>query len=178
LGSGGAPERGPEGGRLSAGGGGRQVELLLTLEEFCSEEGTFEGLQEGGRHFTAIFPKARPARAHAAPQPLQASPNLCRAVVCLMLTACQCRRCLFLAVPWTQAAVRSGFPDSGRAPGQVLELLYDLEVVAEGAFMAWAGEKAHASKEERAYLERAQAFLQWLREASEEEDSGSDSGEE
>ncbi len=35
------------------------MELLLTLEEFCSEEGTFEGLQEGGRHFTAIFPKAR-----------------------------------------------------------------------------------------------------------------------
>ena len=60
----------------------------------------------------------------------------------------------------------------------MLELLYDLEVVAEGAFMAWAGEKAHASREERAYLERAQAFLQWLRGASEEEDSGSDSGEE
>lgn len=39
---------------------GLQVELLLTLEEFCSEEGTFDGLQEGGRHFTAIFPKAMP----------------------------------------------------------------------------------------------------------------------
>ncbi len=39
-----------------------QVELLLTLEEFCSEEGAFEGTQEGGRHFTAIFSKARPAQ--------------------------------------------------------------------------------------------------------------------
>ena len=34
-----------------------QVELLLTLEEFCSEEGVFEGSQEGGRHFAAIFEK-------------------------------------------------------------------------------------------------------------------------
>ena len=57
----------------------------------------------------------------------------------------------------------------------MLELLYDLEVVAEGAFLAWAGEKAHAEEEERAFLERAQAFLQWLREASEEEDSEDDS---
>ena len=36
-----------------------QVELLLTLEEFCSEEGVFEGSQEGGRHFAAIFEKVR-----------------------------------------------------------------------------------------------------------------------
>lgn len=33
------------------------MELLLTLEEFCSEEGVFEGSQEGGRHFAAIFEK-------------------------------------------------------------------------------------------------------------------------
>lgn len=36
-----------------------QVELLLTLEEFSSEEGVFEGSQEGGRHFAAIFEKVR-----------------------------------------------------------------------------------------------------------------------
>ena len=36
-----------------------QVELLLTLEEFCSEEGVFEGSQEGGRHFAAIYVKVR-----------------------------------------------------------------------------------------------------------------------
>lgn len=72
--------------------------------------------------------------------------------------------------------MRSGRLTGQRSWQQVLELLYDLEVVAEGAFLAWANEKAHASKEERAYLERAQAFLQWLREASEEEDTGSESG--
>ena len=32
-----------------------QVELLLTLEEFCSEEGAFEVTGEGGAIFTPIF---------------------------------------------------------------------------------------------------------------------------
>ena len=32
-----------------------QVELLLTLEEFCSEEGPFEVTGEGGAMFTPIF---------------------------------------------------------------------------------------------------------------------------
>ncbi|KAK9827334.1 hypothetical protein WJX81_006406 [Elliptochloris bilobata] len=91
-----------------------QVELLLTLEEFCSEEGVFEGSQEGGRHFATIFEK-------------------------------------------------------------ILEMLYDLDLVGEDAFQAWASEKAHAEEDERVYLGRAQAFLRWLREASEEDESESDS---
>ena len=34
-----------------------QVELLLTLEEFCGEEGDFEGTGEKGVAFAAIFPQ-------------------------------------------------------------------------------------------------------------------------
>ncbi len=32
-----------------------QVELLLTCEEFCSEEGVFEGTGESGSSFAPIF---------------------------------------------------------------------------------------------------------------------------
>jgi hypothetical protein len=32
-----------------------QVELLLTFEEFCSEEGVFEGQGEKGSAFAEIF---------------------------------------------------------------------------------------------------------------------------
>ena len=60
-------------------------------------------------------------------------------------------------------------------------MLYDLDLVGEDAFQAWASEKAHAEEDERIYLGRAQAFLRWLREAEEEEEeeeeSGSDSGD-
>ena len=34
-----------------------QVELLLTLEEYCSDEGVFEGSGESGAPFAAVFPK-------------------------------------------------------------------------------------------------------------------------
>lgn len=34
-----------------------QVELLLTLEEFCAEEGDFEGTKEHGSAFKSIFPQ-------------------------------------------------------------------------------------------------------------------------
>ena len=36
-----------------------QVDLLLTLEEFCGEEGVFEGTGEQGSLFSAVFAKAR-----------------------------------------------------------------------------------------------------------------------
>ncbi len=35
-----------------------QVDLLLTLEEFCGEEGVFEGTGEQGSLFSAVFAKA------------------------------------------------------------------------------------------------------------------------
>ena len=57
-------------------------------------------------------------------------------------------------------------------------MLYDLDLVGEDAFEAWASEKAHAEEDERIYLGRAHAFLRWLREAEEEEEeSDSNSGD-
>ena len=60
---------------------------------------------------------------------------------------------------------------------QVLEMLYDLDLVSEDAFEAWASEKAQAEEDERIYLGRAQVFLKWLREVQEEEESESESGD-
>ncbi|MEW5304708.1 MAG: hypothetical protein WDW36_007300 [Sanguina aurantia] len=91
-----------------------QVELLLTLEEYCSEEGVFEGAGQGAA-FADIFP-------------------------------------------------------------QVLQQLYEVDVVSEDAFLAWAGEKAHADEDERVYLVKAQAFIAWLQEEdSDSEEEGEES---
>lgn len=87
-----------------------QVELLLTLEEFCAEEGDFEGTGEHGRAFKTIFP-------------------------------------------------------------QLLKVLYELDIVSEESFMAWAKEKEHAEEEEKEFLRSAEPFLQWLEEAEEETSS-------
>lgn len=53
---------------------------------------------------------------------------------------------------------------------QVLKMLYDVDIVSEDAFMAWADEKAHADESERVYLNRAAGFIEWLRTADEEDD--------
>lgn len=60
---------------------------------------------------------------------------------------------------------------------QVLYMLYELDLVGEDAFEAWASEKANAEEDERIYLGLAQTFLRWLREAEEEEASESGSGD-
>jgi translation initiation factor eIF-2B subunit epsilon len=92
------------------------VELLLTLEEYCAEEGVFEGAGEAGPLFAAVFP-------------------------------------------------------------QLLQLLYEGDVVDEEAFAAWAGEKENADASERVYLEKAGPFLEWLRTADEDEDSEEESSD-
>ena len=69
------------------------MELLLTLEEYCAEEGVFEGAGEAGPLFAAVFP-------------------------------------------------------------QLLQQLYEGDVVDEDAFGAWAREKEHADAEERVYLQK------------------------
>lgn len=59
---------------------------------------------------------------------------------------------------------------------QVLQQLYEVDVVSEEAFLAWAGEKAHADEDERVYLHKAQAFIAWLQEEdSDSEEEGEDS---
>jgi translation initiation factor eIF-2B subunit epsilon len=45
--------------------GDDQVELLLTLEEWCEEEGVFEGAGEGGAAFTGVFTKLLQVSRHA-----------------------------------------------------------------------------------------------------------------
>jgi translation initiation factor eIF-2B subunit epsilon len=93
-----------------------QVELLLTLEEYCAGEGVFEGAGEpAGPLFSAVF-------------------------------------------------------------AQLLQQLYDADVVDEPAFEAWAGEKAEADADERVYLEKARPFLDWLATADEDEDEDEEEG--
>ena len=60
---------------------------------------------------------------------------------------------------------------------QLLQQLYDADIVGEDAFSAWAGEKEHADAEDKLWLAKAQPFLTWLAEADEDESSGG-SGEE
>ena len=92
-----------------------QVELLLTLEEFCGEEGCFAStVSAHGKSFAAVFK-------------------------------------------------------------ELLHALYEAEVVEEEALLAWADEKANADADERKFLEKAMPLIEWLREASsEEEESGED----
>ena len=88
-----------------------QVELLLTLEEWCGEEGQFHRAGARGAAFAPAF-------------------------------------------------------------ADLLHLLYDADILEEGAVLAWAGEKAHADAGDRAFLERAAPFVTWLREAEEESSEG------
>ncbi|CAH8357971.1 unnamed protein product [Eruca vesicaria subsp. sativa] len=53
---------------------------------------------------------------------------------------------------------------------QILQVLYDKEVVQEDAILRWAEEKAGADEADKVYLQQCEAFIQWLKEASEEED--------
>lgn len=80
-----------------------QVELLLTLEEFCSEEGVFESAaaagsdnSSGGASFAPLF-------------------------------------------------------------ANLLQLLYDGEIVEEGAITNWAAEKEHADDSEKVFLQKVQS---------------------
>jgi len=95
-----------------------QVELLLTLEEFCGEEGCFSStVSAHGASFAAVFK-------------------------------------------------------------ELLHALYEADVVEEESLLAWADEKANADASERKFLEKAMPLIEWLREASsEEEEDGSEEEE-
>ncbi|CAI5973888.1 unnamed protein product [Closterium sp. NIES-64] len=51
----------------------------------------------------------------------------------------------------------------------VLEALYDRDIVSEEAVMAWADEKQFADAADKVFVERSAAFIKWLKEAEEEE---------
>ncbi|PRQ24526.1 putative nucleotide-diphospho-sugar transferase [Rosa chinensis] len=53
---------------------------------------------------------------------------------------------------------------------KILYQLYDQEVIQEEAILRWDDEKRHADESDRIFVRQAETFIQWLREASEEED--------
>ncbi|KAK6232830.1 hypothetical protein SCA6_002903 [Theobroma cacao] len=53
---------------------------------------------------------------------------------------------------------------------QILHLLYDKDILEEDAILRWADEKEGADESDKVFVQRAEKFLQWLREAEEEED--------
>jgi len=50
----------------------------------------------------------------------------------------------------------------------LLQALYDGDVLEEPSILAWADEKEGAPPEERAFLDRAAVFVEWLRKADSE----------
>lgn len=52
---------------------------------------------------------------------------------------------------------------------QILHLLYSLDIIQEEAILAWESEKQGADEADRAFLKQAQSFIEWLKNASEEE---------
>lgn len=53
---------------------------------------------------------------------------------------------------------------------QLLEVLYDKDVVEEDAFLQWAQEKEHGDEEDKVFLKKAEHFIEWLQKAEEESD--------
>lgn len=53
---------------------------------------------------------------------------------------------------------------------QILHLLYDKDMIQEEAFLNWASEKEDADESDKVFLKQSEKFIQWLNEASEEED--------
>jgi len=57
---------------------------------------------------------------------------------------------------------------------KILHILYDMDVISEDSILAWAEEKADADEADKKFLKLAQPFIDWLEEASSEEESDSD----
>jgi len=57
---------------------------------------------------------------------------------------------------------------------QVLQVLYDRDIVSEDAIMAWAQEKKDADDNDKVFVKQSEPFIQWLKEAPEEDDDEDD----
>uniref|UniRef100_A0A6N2KTT1 Translation initiation factor eIF2B subunit epsilon n=1 Tax=Salix viminalis TaxID=40686 RepID=A0A6N2KTT1_SALVM len=53
---------------------------------------------------------------------------------------------------------------------QILHLLYDKDILEEDAILRWADEKKDAEESDKVFVKQSEKLIQWLREASEEED--------
>ena len=84
--------------------------------------------------------------------------------------------CLHLGIPscrdhaGSKSDGVSSTSDVRNMRAQLLEVLYDKDVVEEDAFLQWAQEKEHGDEEDRIFLNKAQHFIDWLQAAEEESD--------
>ncbi|KAJ0843397.1 putative W2 domain, nucleotidyl transferase domain, trimeric LpxA-like superfamily [Helianthus annuus] len=53
---------------------------------------------------------------------------------------------------------------------QILHMLYDKDIIQEEAILNWAEEKEGADESDKVFVKQSEKFIQWLNEASEEED--------
>ncbi|CAA0816841.1 Trimeric LpxA-like enzyme [Striga hermonthica] len=53
---------------------------------------------------------------------------------------------------------------------QILHLLYDKDLLQEEAILNWASEKEEADESDKLFVKQAEKFIQWLNEASEEDE--------
>ncbi|KAH9649152.1 eIF-2B GDP-GTP exchange factor subunit epsilon [Citrus sinensis] len=53
---------------------------------------------------------------------------------------------------------------------RILHILYDKDILQEDAILRWADEKEGADESDKVFVRQSEKFVQWLREASEEED--------
>ncbi|KAH9680328.1 eIF-2B GDP-GTP exchange factor subunit epsilon [Citrus sinensis] len=53
---------------------------------------------------------------------------------------------------------------------RILHILYDKDILQEDAILRWADEKEGADESDKVFVRQSEKFIQWLREASEEED--------
>ncbi|XP_012089173.1 translation initiation factor eIF-2B subunit epsilon isoform X4 [Jatropha curcas] len=53
---------------------------------------------------------------------------------------------------------------------QILPILYEKDILEEDAILRWADEKKDAEESDKVFVKQSEAFIQWLKEASEEED--------
>ncbi|KAG0628658.1 hypothetical protein M758_1G043500 [Ceratodon purpureus] len=57
---------------------------------------------------------------------------------------------------------------------QILQVLYDKDIISEDAIMAWADEKQDADDHDKVFLKQSEPFIQWLKEAEEDDDEEED----
>lgn len=53
---------------------------------------------------------------------------------------------------------------------RILHLLYDKDILSEESILSWASEKSLADESDKIFVKQAEKFIQWLKEAPEEDD--------
>ncbi|KAK4282850.1 hypothetical protein QN277_014177 [Acacia crassicarpa] len=53
---------------------------------------------------------------------------------------------------------------------KILSIMYDKDIIGEEAVLSWEDEKREADEADKVFVKQAQTFIQWLREAPEEDD--------